>query len=76
MLSITNPLVKMGEVTEVYALYAYMTDGKPDATLLRIDPKHAYSVQERIEMLKKKSETTVTINGLCRGATLRDIFVV
>lgn len=76
MLSITNPLVKMGEVTEVYALYAYMTAGHPDATLLRIDPNHVYSVPKRIELLKKKSSTTVTINGLCTRATLRDIFVV
>lgn len=77
LLALSNPLVDLNTVSEVYALYVFFNkEDKPDAELILIDPIHAYPVQERIELLKKKSETTVALYGVKRNAVLKTIYVM
>lgn len=76
ILSLTNPKTDLSKVTEVYALYTFVgRQGEPDAELILIDPVHTYSIEERIRLLKEKSETTVTLDGNKRGAKLKAIYV-
>lgn len=72
---ISNPKVQLSKVTEVYALYQGVQHHDPDVELVLIDPDHVHPLEDRIALLKARSNAVTQLQGTLTRVKLKAIYV-